>query len=306
MLKDRTLINPEVRIENTNRCNASCIMCAHSQMTRKKGTMITAFFRDLVKQAKSLGATTISVFGFGEPFLDDNLVGKIKVCTDLELDTFITTNGSLCTWTVMYDLFAAGLTHLRFSVHGINGNYEKTQFGLKYDTLMTNVFSTILLRDKIYPERKISITAMPMSGETIEDLRVWEFTGIDWLEIWRPHNWASKKKFRSKTMARKKTCSRPVKGPLQIQWDGKVIPCCFLTNAELVLGDTHKQTLEEIIRGNPYEELRTRHRKGDLKGLPCYDCDQLNIEEESPLLYSNRDEEMKINTTSSLKFNLEE
>lgn len=306
MLKDKTLINPEVRIENTDRCNASCIMCAHSQMTRTKGTMTTAFFRDLVKQAKDLGATTISVFGFGEPFLDSNLVGKIKICDELGLDTFITTNASLCTWTVMYDLFAAGLTHLRFSVHGVNGNYEKTQFGLKYDTLMTNIFSTILLRDKIYPERKISVTAMPISGETIEDLKIWEHTGIDWLEIWRPHNWATKKQFRTKSSIRRSGCFRPVKGPLQIQWDGKVIPCCFLTNAELVLGDTHKQTLEEILKGDPYEELRARHRKGDLDGLPCYDCDQLNIEEESPLLYSNRDEEMKINTTSSLKFSLEE
>jgi len=280
-------------------------MCAHDKMTRKRGTMTTALFKPLAEQAKELGATTISIFGFGEPFLDDNLVGKVKICSDLGLDTFITTNGSCCTWTIMYDLFDAGLTHIRFSVHGTNGNYEKVQHGLKYDTLMTNVFSTILLRNLIYPDRKISVTAMPMSGENIEKLMIWKFTGIDWLEIWRPHNWATKKQFRTKTNNRRK-CFRPVKGPLQIQWDGKVIPCCFITDAELVLGDAHKQTLEEILKGDPYEELRERHRKGDLKGLPCYDCDQRNIEEENPLLYSSRDKDRKINTTSSLKFSLED
>ena len=297
------LANPEVRIETTNYCNASCSMCAHDKMTRPKGTMKVDFFDDLVKQAKDLGATTISPFGFGEPLIDQRLVEKIEICRDLELETFVTTNGTFCSWQKIFDLFTAGLTHIRFSVHGIEAdNYEIVQKGLDFDNVMTNVFSTIQLRNSFFPERKVSLSVISQNDETVEQIRaLWELTGIDWLEIWRPHNWATKKQFRAKTNNRRK-CFRPVKGPLQIQWDGKVIPCCFITDAEIVLGNAYEQTLEEILKGKAYSEFKERHEIGDLEGLPCNDCDQRNEEQENPLLYSSRDKERKLNCTSSTKF----
>lgn len=297
------LINPEVRIETTNRCNANCVMCARDKMTRPKGTMTTRTFNKLAIQARDLGANLVSLFGFGEPLLDKELKFRIRLCKTFGMDTFITTNGSLCTWEKMFELFSAGLTHIRFSVHGKNGEYERIQHGLKYDTAMTNIFSALHLRDKLFPDRKISVTVTPMNGDSIEQLREWELIGVDWLEIWRAHNWGTVKRYRPKT-EKQRRCFRPLVGPLQIQWDGNIIPCCFLTNAEIVLGNAHKQTLEEILKGKPYEEFRQRHEEGNLEGLPCYDCDQRNIEHENPLLYSNRDKERKINTTSSMKFEL--
>ena len=277
-------------------------------MTRPQGTMDNDFFGDLVQQAKDLGASTISPFGFGEPLLDRDLELKLWCIKLNQMQSFITTNGSLCTWARMSELFAAGLNHIRFSIHGIcDIDYSKVHKGFTFDTVMTNLLSTIYLRDSFYKNRKVSIVSIPMSGEKVEDIvNEWEQYNIDWLEVWRPHNWATVKQFRTKTKLRKKTCNRPQKGPLQIQWDGKVIPCCFLTDAEIVLGDAHEQTLEEILKGEPYRELRKRHEEGDLKGLPCENCDQLNQKEESPLLYSNRDTERKISTTSSIKFDLEE
>lgn len=302
------LINPECRIENTNSCNASCIMCAHSEMTRPKGTMSHDFFVELIEQAKELDAKTISVFGFGEPFLDDCLSKKIEMCGNLGLESFITTNGSLCTWQRMYDLFIAGLNHIRFSIHGLYDNYGKIHKGLNFDNIMTNLFSTILLRDKVgWSDSKISITSISMNNNELENFGIHEMcnlAGVDYLELWKPHNWGTAKNYRKKTKERKESCKRPFFGPLQIQWDGMVIPCCFLTNAELILGNAHKQTLKGILKGKAYSEFRRKHEKGDLNGLPCENCDQLNIEQESPLLYSNRDPEKNLDTTSSIKFKL--
>ncbi len=298
------LINPEIRIENTNRCNASCTMCAHDKMTRPKGTMPYELFSELVDQAKGLGATTISVFGFGEPLLDDGLAEKIEGCEYYGLDTFITTNGSICTWERMYDLFVAGLDHIRFSIHGLYDNYEKIHKGLRFDNVMTNLFSTILLRDKIVPDCKISVTAIPVNDDEMDHFEMWTLAGVDYIELWKSHNWCNVKNYRKKTEKRKESCKRPFSGPLQIQWDGTVIPCCFLTDSEVILGDAHEQTLEGILKGKAYSEFRGKHEKGDLKGLPCDLCDQLNIEQESPLLYSNRDPEKNLDTTSSIKFKL--
>lgn len=299
------LINPECRIETTNVCNASCSMCARDEMTRSQGFMEVSFFKHLVEQAKEMGATTISPFGFGEPLLDSRLAEKIAICEDLGLETFITTNGTLCTWQRMYDLFLAGLNHIRFSIHGLYDDYDEIHKGLSFDIVMTNLFSTILLRDnRVTSNCKVSVTGIPMSDDKQDHLDIWTFAGVDYIELWKPHNWSNVKDYRKKTENRKKSCNRPFRGPLQIQWDGRVIPCCFLTNAELVLGNAHEQTLEEILKGKAYSEFRRKHEETDLTGLPCENCDQLNIEQESPLLYSNRDPERNLDTTSSIKFQL--
>lgn len=298
------LINPEIRPENTNYCNASCTICSHDVMKRRKGFMDMTLFKSIVDQGKAMGAELISPFGFGEPLIDKQLEERISYCTESGLDTFITTNGSLLTWDRAFGLLNAGLSHLRFSVHGIKKNaYEDVHRGLKFNTVMTNIISALYLK-KFFPGVIISVTVIPLHGEKIEDIRKFWETNIDFLEIWRPHNWASAKGYRKKTSNRKKTCGRPERGPLQIQWDGNVIPCCFITDQEITLGNAYEQTLEEILKGEPYRVLRERHAKGDLKGLPCENCDQLNIEQENPLLYSSRDETRSVGKTSSIKFKI--
>ena len=297
------LVNPECRIENCSKCNALCICCPREKMTRPKVIMEFELFESLVNQAKDLGTTTISVFGFGEPFIDLRLTEKIEICEDLGLETFITTNGSLCTWERMHDLFTVGLKHIRFSIHGLYDNYEKIHKGLSFDNVMTNLFSTILLRDKIAPDCKISVTAIPMNDDEDEHLKMWDFVGIDWIEVWKAHNFTNGRDYR-KLNKKKKSCNRLFRGPIQINADGKMIVCCFDFDAKLTIGDTKKDSIRDILKGEIFTEIQRKHKSGDLEGLICDLCDQLNEEKESPLLYSNRDPEKNLDTTSSIKFKL--
>ena len=299
------LLNPEVRIETTNLCNANCVMCNHGRILRPHGVMSNEFFGSLVRQAHFLGAELISPFGFGEPFMDKELETKVLVAHLMGLNTFITTNGSLATPERMIKLYENGLSHIRFSIHGLNRvDFENVQHGLKWMPSLLNIYRAIQIRDENKYPTEISVTVIPMNGEPVELIRkFWEGI-VDWLEIWKPHNWSCVMDYRQNTENRRKTCGRPHKGPVQIQWDGRVIPCCFLTDAELVLGDTHEKTIEQILKDKPYQQLREKHESGDLTGLPCQFCDQLNIEDGSPLLYSNRDEDMNINCTSSAKYQL--
>jgi hypothetical protein len=74
----------------------------------------------------------------------------------------------------------------------------------------------------------------------------------------------------------------------------------------MVVGDTYKNTIEEILQCDAFDEIRRKHERGDHRGLICEACDQLNIEEESPLLYSSRDETLEAGRLSSTKFKLKE
>jgi radical SAM protein with 4Fe4S-binding SPASM domain len=265
-------------------------------------------FFSLVSQAKHLGAETISIFGFGEPLIDPRIVDKVWYCNDKGLKTFITTNASLLHSLMAGGLLGAGLTHLRFSVHGLfSKDYEKIHNGLSFIETIRNIFNFIVINRKRFDGRcKVSATVIPMAGESIEHLRKFWEPHVNWLEVWKPHNWAVAKNFRNNTGKRLKSCGRPFRGPVQIQADGNVIPCCFLTDGEIILGNTYESTIEYILKDDPYEELRQRHEKGDLRGLPCEHCDQRFIPNESPLLYSNRDEAKKLGCTSSIKFNIME
>ena len=74
----------------------------------------------------------------------------------------------------------------------------------------------------------------------------------------------------------------------------------------MIVGDTTYNTIEEILKGNRFEQIREAHRTGNIEDLPCFECDQLNsYENDNPLLWSNKDPEKKLNRTSVTKFDLE-
>lgn len=303
MLKNGQLINPEVRIENTNKCNAGCIICPREKLTRPLATMCNGFFTSLVDQSVELGARTISVFGYGEPCIDKELPYKIGYCSDNGLDTFITTNGSLLDYDFGSELLDAGLKNIRFSFHAITPLHHEHVHKLQWLKVYRNFGNFVELNKLRGRPCKIHISCIPMHGETVEEIRTtWE-RFCDYLEIWRPHNWGGGRNYRT-VFGKKKTCGRPFNGPVQIQVDGTVIPCCFLTNSELVLGDTNDDTILNILNNSAYRRLRSKHSEGDMVGLPCRDCDQRNEEQESPLSYSNRDPECATGKTSTCKLSV--
>ena len=298
------LRNTEVRIENCSICNANCIMCPREKLTRPQMIMTNKHFGYLVDQSKDLGAELISIFGFGEPLIDRDVIWKTQYCSNLGLDTFITTNAALLNTDMAFGLISAGLSHMRFSCHGVGRNYERVHKPLKFENVRANIFNFIKINDIKYNHSStVSMTVIPMNNETIDEIRDYWEDYVDYLEIWRPHNWGDCKDYR-KGRKQLKTCFRPFNGPLQINADGQIMVCCFDFDGKMIVGCTHSQSIEEIIKGAWFRRIREKHERGDMSGLPCETCDQLFIEEQNPLLYSNRDPSLEINKTSSTKFKL--
>ena len=300
------LINPEVRIENTSKCNAACIICPREKLTRPQVTMLNGHYLNLVEQAYHLGAKSIGAFGFGEPLLDDKLPQKIEYISKRGLESHITTNASLLNLDMIWRLLDAGLTQIRFSVHAISpSTYSNVHRGLSWFETTKNIFNFININEKLGHKCTTHMIVIPLHGESVDEIRdTWE-SATDYLEVWKPHNWLGGRGYREGRQ-KKLTCGRLFSGPVQIQADGTVIPCCFITNSEIVLGNTYKNTIYEILMSDEYEKLRMAHRIGKLQSWSCVECDQLfDNGVESPLLYSNLDKEMKTGKTSIVKFNLE-
>ncbi len=301
------LINPEIRLETTNLCNARCVTCPRETLTRPMGTMSMDLFESLVDQALELGADEISPFGYGEPLMDKGIANKVAYCTSKGLKTFITTNASLLDTSKAFDLIDAGLSHIRFSVHGIGKEYEAVHQNLTWETTSFNIRMFLKINKKKSNAVRTEVTYMPMmlrtESEISQIVQCWKCSGINDIEVWKPHNWTTGKQYRN-VCTHKKTCGRPEKGPLQIQWDGTVIVCCFDYNGVLVVGDANKDSLETILKSPEYNRIREKHEKGDMSGLICESCDQLN-DGDSPLLFTTKDGgNLENGRTSSTKFRL--
>ena len=110
------------------------------------------------------------------------------------------------------------------------------------------------------------------------------YTGIN-AEIWLMHNWSGV--YTGPYERRKeerKGCGRPFKPMLQVRagglnnHQGAVVACCMVlgNDGEATLGHLDDQTIEEVLNGEKYQELRSAHEEERFDDIPyCKNCDQL-------------------------------
>ena len=296
----------EVRIETSTACNAACVFCPWptEDFTRPKKVMPTDTYKFyLDKCFDELGSqiTQTNFSGFGEIFVDKNIVEKIVYACSNDLKVHILTNGSMIENEDLDELFKAGVTDIRFSLHTFSkDSYGKIMNYRNSKYTFEKTMNTINYALENKPDDcEIIITAdiVEENKNDIDDL-VEEFGDRCKLEIWAPHNWVYGKKYRDKTTPKTlNTCGRPFTGPIQIQVEGDVIMCCFDFDNKMVLGNFKNQSLEEIYSidvDNVFSEIYKHHTNGTCEesNLICKSCDQLFNNEEI-VFYNNRDFDKK-------------
>ena len=284
------LRHPEVRFEVTDHCNAHCVMCPREKHDRAHGVMSDEAFRRSLDEVAALGAQQVVLTGFGEPTLDPNLEGKIEHAKSRGLRTYIITNGSALTERRARGLLEAGLDEMRVSFYGMSqATYGAVMRGLNFERTRDNLLRFLEIRAATGARCRVQLSylVLPENAGDVDLFRDFWEPRVDFLEIWRPHNFGDGRDYRART-EHKRTCGRPANGPLQIQWDGTVVPCCYDFNNRIKLGNAFEQPVPEILAGERYEELRRAHAAGDFARFPyCDQCDQL-LERPDALVYSNR------------------
>ena len=287
----------EIRFETTTKCNFNCIICNNDKMTREKETMSLENFKFLID--KILDNTKqficVSFAGIGEPLIDETLEDKVKYISDKGLKTSIVTNASLLDNDRLSKLRDSGLNILRISLHGSTpGNFAKLTGTSKsmYMNVKFNVDNALANRGNI----ETRMTYVVVNGVNNQYTELWiDRWKADMLEIWRAHNWVNEFDFRQKGQEKINTCGRPFNGPLQIQVDGNVIPCCFDQNNSIVLGNLYVSKLKEIFNSDVYNRLSGCHNFGKFvgSGFICEKCDQRNKDKTEALIYSSKFEDKK-------------
>ena len=288
------LLHPEVRYEVTDHCNATCIMCPRDKHVdgREHGIMDQAQYEKSIDEVVGLGAEKVVLTGFGEPLLDKRLELKVAYAKKKGLATYFITNASALTAKRSQQLLDAGLDEMRVSFYGLSKEtYNAVMQGLDFERTKAKVLEFLRLRDASGAKTRVQMSYLELPENRADTDRFREYwePKVDALEIWKPHNFGDGRDYRTRLDdSKKSTCGRPENGPLQIQWNGEVIPCCYDYNNQIILGNAFETPVLEILNGPKYRLLRYAHRMKKFGLFPyCDQCDQL-LPHADALVYTNR------------------
>ena len=261
-----------VQIESTNLCNAKCVFCPRDEMHRRQGVMDFDLYRKVVDECAALGITHVRVHNYGEPFLDKQLVEKVRYAKSKGIaEVGMISNGSLITEELARGMIEAGLDAINISVDASGKEvFESTRIHLKYDDVIRNIRTLARLRNesgRTHPKLILSFVRQNNSAEESAFIKEWSQVA-DKIHITDLHNWAGTLNAKSDVQF---PCYR-LWLTFTVLWDGRVSMCCADFDGRHVFGDLKSQTIAEVWNSPLYRAARRQHLESGGPEI-CRSCD---------------------------------
>ncbi|MFH2058549.1 MAG: radical SAM protein [Pseudomonadota bacterium] len=136
-----------VVFETTNRCNLRCQMCGQSHRNFVGNDLPMEVFKKTEKLWDKV--FDVSLFGWGEPLLNKNLIIYFDLIRKLDPRIFILTNGTLLTHEISLSLIEGKLDYLNFSIDGATPDtYKKIRRGADFEEVINNIKVFVDLKNK--------------------------------------------------------------------------------------------------------------------------------------------------------------
>ena len=276
----------EVWIENTNHCNADCVMCPRESMTRKCGFMPLGLYEKLIREISRYNVKRVHLHNFGEPLLDKELPDRIKIAKNHGIKhTFLVTNGSLLFPDVSASLIKAGLDEFKISFYGTDSKtYNETMRGLDFEKTLQNIRIFFKIRRELNSSTpKITIRYLPQksnkekTGDFFKIFRPMINKHIgDKLEIYRLHNYGGGKDYYD--LGRALMACGYLWNIMVILYDGKVVKCCMDYDGTHAVGDVNKSSIREIWNSDELNKVREDFKRLNYKEYAtCIKCDEIRF-----------------------------
>jgi radical SAM protein with 4Fe4S-binding SPASM domain len=276
-----------IDIGTTNLCNAECIMCPHSRL-KKMGTMNMKLYKKIIDNCKKLKIKIITLSFFGEPFLDKEIIEKIKYAKENGMFVAFYSNASLLTEDLANKIIESGLDGITISFDGYSKEtYEKIRKKLKFEIVKKNVLKLIETKKKKKKNNpKINLVLVELEENKKEIKQFYNEWNkkVDSINIINMRNWANdiqkegtKESFHFNKKMKRKPCAL-IWQKMIVDWNGDVVLCCDDWNHSTILGNLKKQTIEEIWKGEKLKKIREAHIKREFWKIPlCSNCNKKSI-----------------------------
>jgi len=299
-------LKPKIyNIETTNYCNMKCVMCPRTiYMTRKNVWINDEMFEKLTDYIKTYNEQELNDFfnwvekdykqsigemsengfyfsivsnhlvlhGFGEPFLDKNLLSRIETCEKKKIPTYFSCTPATMTVEKAEKAMLAGLGVLKFSLDALDEKKIQKIRGKRAN--FSESVEKILHLVEFKKKNKLKTLLVPCMidlamEESDKDMHK------EFLDFWKDKDvfayiksqdnrwlYENDEDLKSKSHYSRQYCEYPWLS-LSIMADGNVVPCTQISNNEIVLGNVNESSLEEIWNGPKYKELRKMHVTGN-------------------------------------------
>lgn len=276
-----------VMVENTNICNANCVFCPHKKMKRKTGIMSMDLFKKIIDECADTGIDYVTIYGFGEPLLDNKFIEKVKYAKEKGLSRVTTnTNAAFMTKEKAKEIIKAGLDEIYISFDAATRKtYKKIRPNLKFDEVTKNILNLVEEKKKLQSEKPLVYLSFVESDLNRQEVGQYErkWKGLaDGISFSIVHNWTGEVPFgRTESSTPRDPC-RLLWMDMVVSFDGKVPLCCNDYENRVILGDASCQKIEKIWGGEKLKMIREKHLKGKFEEVViCSSC-QYNYHYKSP------------------------
>jgi radical SAM protein with 4Fe4S-binding SPASM domain len=283
-----------VQVETTTACNADCIMCPHSKITRKKGPMDFELYKKVVDDCAENNRFIKTFYPFlnGELFLtpkwENYLIYAKKRLPAAEIGIF--TNGSLLDTKNINKLIEIEPDWVNVSFDGTSKEtYERIRRKLSFDQVQDNIFQLVGRRNslrKIKPRLTISIIEMEQTSDGVNSFYKKWAPVVDKVTVEPYVNWGGEAEdeiINKPEVSKRLPCSR-LWYNFTVFNSGEVVICCLDYDGEIVIGDIKKQSVREIWTGEEITKLRNLHLEGRYSKISlCEDCSYGQAQTEAPI-----------------------
>jgi radical SAM protein with 4Fe4S-binding SPASM domain len=282
-------------VEPVTRCNLSCPECpvGNHTLNRPSGEMAPELFRKILDPAAPKLMHLILYFQ-GEPFLSPHLFELIGYAKQRSLYVSTSTNGHYLDEKNIRKLLTSGLDRLIISLDGASQeSYEKYRVGGDFQKVKKGIQELVQRKEKGHFRKPLIIIQFLMFRHNLHEREQMKYLarelGVDRLEfktaqfydlsednqlIPEDPVFSRYRKEGQKYVLKyvlKNRCPR-LWNTAVITWDGKMVPCCFDKNAECLLGDLNKRTLQEVWFSGSFTRFRTRVLRARKEIPMCRNC----------------------------------
>ena len=145
----------ELSVEITRKCPNCCLHCSSSSNKNCNEKMPYDKFKEIVLDAKELGANTVCLSG-GEPFLHSEIVQMIDFVHSCKLNCYVYTSG------IVFDEFGATSSFPKELIKHISGKVTKLIFNIEAGTEET--YDKIMCTKNCFEKMKRSICDVVQAG----------------------------------------------------------------------------------------------------------------------------------------------
>lgn len=256
-----------IAIEVTNMCNLKCKHCNYryglEHYTRDRGYISEQLMNKALVEAKEYKASVLMNYD-GEPLMHKDFLKYLMMATDLNINSYFNTNGTLFSKDFSDQLTTFYKGSIFFSIDGSKSWFEKIRVPAKYDVVFNNIDYFLRVNEKRGWPITVGISLCNF-GQSREERRIF-------LDEWMPKvNYVSMGEVNDKfgtmisePMTLLKVRKRPICNvpwqTLGICHNGDVIPCSiYVTRANTVnaiFGNIVNQSIRDVWHGEQFAEFR--------------------------------------------------